>query len=596
MITTRTLAVGAAAVAATLLGTSATSAQCYVDSVAGNDSNDGASEAAPVRSQSAIPTGCTEVRYARGSLFNEAVNVGNGFGGGGPNKFTNYGDASKPLPKFVVQSGSVVSSFGGGITVDGLYLAGSTGDGTMANLIQGVCVMMGGGSQLLNSEITDCDIGIMLSGEGSLVQGNTIHDLKMAVDSTNTDIYANAVGGAEGIFINGSNNEIAYNTFYNCADAADWVSGNCDGGATEVTVSSGGVVENVRIHHNLSLDTCGFFEVSGAGVFRNSEFYYNVMIDSGWMMLLQVNETTLENITWTNNTAVHHAVPANSTISPSVTMIYRAEVTPGTVFMNNNLIAFESAGSFMATIDGNIDQSNNLLLTGTDPGFVNMAGKTATDFDLVAGSLAIDAGSATVYTADFLNRSVPAGAAPDVGAFEYGAGDGTGGSAPSVVPSEGTGGASGTDGTVTLLCSDPLRICNEVCVDVASDAANCGECASSCEPDEFCSIGNCQSECGVGLSVCGQSCVDFAADILHCGGCDTTCMVGQRCAAGECVGEPTGGDPTLPTSSPVGRPVGANADGGCACATAGTPGRASLGLLGLLGLVASCWMLRRRRD
>ena len=451
--TIRACSVRAAAVLAYLGIASPAEGQCYVDSENGNDSNDGLTESTPVQSQDAIPSGCGEVYYARGSTFHEPVATGGGFGppgaGGSRTLFTHYGDPNLPLPRFVVESGSVVSSYGGGITVDGLYLAGSKGDGTMQNLIQGVCVMLGGNSQLLNNEITDCDIGIMVSGDGSVVRGNIIHDLNMAVDSTDTSVYANSVGGAEGIFVNGSNNEVSYNTFFNCADAADWVSGNCDGGATEVSVPRDGTVENVRIHHNLSYDSCGFFEVSGFGVFRNSEFYYNVMVDNGWMMLLQVNETTLENITWTNNTVVHHAEYANPTITPAITMIYRAEVTPGTVLMTNNLIVFEAANSFMATIDGNIDQQNNLLLTGTNPGFVNLAGKTPADFELTEGSEAIDAGAPTEYTGDYFGRVVPAGSAPDVGAFEYGAVEGTDGmgGAPSTGGASSSGGVAPTGGT-----------------------------------------------------------------------------------------------------------------------------------------------------
>ena len=451
MMRTRKLVLGTLALAGAL-GSTRAWAQCYVDSQQGDDQNDGMTENTPVRTQSAIPSGCTEVRYAHGSVFNEAVATGgSGFGASARSVFAAYGDPNLPAPKFVVESGSVVSGFGGGITVDGLYLAGSRGDGTMQGLIGGVCVMLGSNSRILNNEITDCDIGIMLSGEGSLVRGNVIHDLNMAVDSTNPDVYANSVGGAEGIFVNGSNNEVAYNTFFNCADAASWTGGNCDGGATEVAVGQDAVVENVRVHHNLSYDTCGFFEVSGFGVFRNSEFFYNLMIDSGWMMLLQVNETTLENISWTNNTAVHHAAPANDTITPAVTMIYRAEVTPGTVFMTNNLVVFEAPGAYLATIDQNIDQANNLLLVGTDPGFVNLGGKTAEDFDLLAGSQAIDAGQITAYELDFLNRTVPGPSGiPDIGAFEHGSAegaprpdvavpDGAPGTAPTNTDSSGSG-------------------------------------------------------------------------------------------------------------------------------------------------------------
>jgi hypothetical protein len=35
-------------------------------------------------------------------------------------------------------------------------------------------------------------------------------------------------------------------------------------------------------------------------------FYDNVMIDSGWISLLQINNTKLSNVRWENNTIVHH--------------------------------------------------------------------------------------------------------------------------------------------------------------------------------------------------------------------------------------------------------------------------------------------------
>src|ERR1700690_300334 len=293
------------AVMLVILGQSAVAlADCYVDSQAGDDTKDAQSEANAIKTQAKIPSSCTVVRYKRGSTFNEALRIS-----GSAKTFTNYGTASDPLPQFVVphttSSGSIVSSFQGNVTIDGLYLAGSHGDGTMANLIQGVCVMLGGNSKLLNCEISNCDIGIMLSGTGSLVQGNYVHDLTMAVDAA-SGVDPNSVGGAEGIFINGSNNEVAYNSFVNCSSTAAWTGGNCDGGATEVTVGAGATLSGVKVHHNFSYNSCGFFEVSSGGsskgTFSDSEFYYNVSIDSGWLMLLQVNNTNLSNIRWENNT------------------------------------------------------------------------------------------------------------------------------------------------------------------------------------------------------------------------------------------------------------------------------------------------------
>jgi hypothetical protein len=416
-------------------------ADCYVDSQAGNDSNDGQSEATAHQSQAPL-SGCGTVYYKRGSRFNEPVKTSAG------STFTNYGNASDPLPAFVTTDG-VVSSFQGSITIDGLHLEGSAGDGSMGGM--GVCVTLGGGSQLLNSEITDCDIGIMAMGDSVVVRGNVVYDLaRMAVDSSDPNVYANAVGGAEGIFVSGSDTEIAYNSFINCKAEADWQSSGdsvgYDGGATEVAVGQGDTVSNLRVHHNYSYNNCGFFEVSGFGTFADSEFYYNVSIDSAWAMLLQVNETTLSNIRWENNTFVHHA----DAYTPSIAMIYQAELTPGTVFFNNNIVIFDGANSFMASLDDAMSASNNLIVDH-DPGVVNLAGIEGADFDLVSGSEAIDAGlSVPGHTLDFLNRIVPAGGATDIGAFEYGAeeSDGTEPTVPD--PVDATGGAGGgTGGTAT---------------------------------------------------------------------------------------------------------------------------------------------------
>jgi hypothetical protein len=388
---------------------------CYVDGNGGNNSNDGLSESTPVQTQDAIPTGCQVVRYKRGSVFAEPVQMG-GMMGGGAKAFTNYGDPNEPLPAFITEQ-SVVSSFQGGVIIDGLHLEGSTSQDTSSLGAGGTCVMLGGDSKLINSDITDCGIGIMIMGENTLVQCNKVHDLsEMVADSTDTNVYANAVGGAEGIFINGSYNEVAYNQFINCKGLADWQGqGGYDGGATEVAVPQNGEVTGLKIHHNFSYNSCGFFEVSGiGGTFSNSEFYNNVSIDSSWAMLLQVNETTLENIRWENNTFVHHA----DAYTPSIAMIYQAELTPGTVFLYNNLWIFDGAPTFNSTLDPAFEESNNLIVTA-DPGVVNIEGFTAQDFDLVAGSQAVDQGlSSVTRPLDFLNRNAPSGAGMDIGAFE----------------------------------------------------------------------------------------------------------------------------------------------------------------------------------
>jgi hypothetical protein len=623
-------------------------ADCYVDSVGGNDSADGATPDTPFQSQAPL-SGCGTVYYKRGSTFNEPVKTSAG------SVFTNYGD-SGALPAFITTDG-VVNSFQGGITIDGLHLEGSSGDGSMQGM--GVCVSLGGDSQLLNSEITDCDIGIMLFGDNSLVQGNVVYDLfRMAVDSEDPDVYANAVGGAEGIFVNGSYNEVAYNSFINCKAEADWQSQGdqvgYDGGATEVAVSQDGEVTGLKVHHNYSYNNCGFFEVSGFGVFSDSEFYYNVSIDSAWAMLLQVNETTLRNIRWENNTFVHHA----DAYTPSIAMIYQAELEPNTVTFNNNMVIFDGANMFNAELDPAFSASNNLIVDH-DPGVVSLAGTTADAVDLVAGSEAIDQGlNVPTHTLDYLNRTVPdPSGLTDIGAFEFGSEQGaevpetpetpegtggtgaggtenTGGEQASSTGGEqatstggteatGTGGeqatstggeqATSTGGTTGTedpgpTCTEPLSLCGDVCVDLASDPNNCGVCGNVCATGELCSAGTCTSVCAAGLTQCGQSCVDLNTDILNCGSCGAACLAGQTCVAGVCTGSATGGQVTQPVPADPGSGAGTTPAGdttaagdetasqpsGCACSLVGARTQGLLERLGLL-LAMGLPLLWRRR-
>ena len=465
--------------------TEAFAADCYVDSVAGSDTNDGLTEATAWMSPSKIDSSCTTAKFKRGSEFAVAkgayaldlMTLRN------LKVLTNYGDPSQPLPKFVKQreesSGGMLASYMGGVTIDGLYLSGSQSDAQMSNLADGICLMLGANSKLINSEITLCDIGIMTMGENVQVLNNYVHDLFISVDG-DPGIDPNAVGGAEGIFVNSSHVEVAYNRFINCTIPARWVSGTstrCDGGATEVSVAYAGEVTDVRIHHNLSYNSCGFFEVASMfqpqgdtgpyvkGRFTDSIFYDNVMIDSGWISLLQINNTKLSNVHWVNNTIVHHdlgtdeegtnlndfsssriiALPFNDT-SSGVTG--GGEISPGDIYWTNNLWYFDPAVPPLPTENDeflqNVIRTNNLILT-EDPGFVDITATTdASAFDLLPGSQAVDQGAPppeitgiAEITSDFLDRPAPVGAAPDVGAFEY-----QQGAAP-------TGGAGGTGGSST---------------------------------------------------------------------------------------------------------------------------------------------------
>jgi hypothetical protein len=320
-----------------------------------------------------------------------------------------------------------------GLTFDGLFLAGARGNGTMDSLIGGIGVMLGPNSKILNCEITSCDIGVMMSGEGSLMQGCYIHDLIMGVDDA-PGIDPNLVGGAEGIFVNASNCEVAYNSFVNCTGPAKWVgdNGGCDGGAVEITATSGKVLSGVKFHHNFALNCCGFFEVNttfgGKGTVSNTEFYSNLIIDCGWMGLLQVNNTWLKNIHYTNNTLIQHKGSVNSGIffiiyTDTSSGLAGGQLDPNTVFLTNNLFVLDSVTTYNTLFDSNFVQSGNLVVKTKEknPGFVNLKGTNSSDFTLTEASPAHGTGTAvTQNILDFFNRPMKNPSTPDIGAFQIG--------------------------------------------------------------------------------------------------------------------------------------------------------------------------------
>jgi hypothetical protein len=120
-------------------------------------------------------------------------------------------------------------------------------------------------------------------------------------------------------------------------------------------------------------------------------------------------------------------------------------------------------------------------------------------------------------------------------------------------------------------CGAGLMNCNGVCVDLASDGANCGQCGISCGA-LFCSQSMCSSTCAVGMA-CGQSCVDVTSNASHCGTCNNACPGGAACTASVCGTPPagTGGGPGGTGGGPNGT-GGSGAISGTGGGSGGTPG------------------------
>ena len=361
--------------------------------------------------------------------------TGGGYGVMSTVTYTNYGDSCKPLPDFKLPTGTATSVFQtfSTVTIDGIKFESShntSNSGSSFDSGAGICVyLQGKNSTVKNCEVTDCDFGIMLQGDGSLATQNYVHDVNgQALDGT-TSSDPNSVGGGKGIYAMANNVEVSYNTIIDTITFPNWTGasgsskGGCDGGATEIAVQSGATLTGYKNHHNFAYYTCGFFQAStttgSTGTFSNSEFSYNVMIDTAWMILAQVNNTNFVNMNWQNNTVVQHK-NAGATADQGMLMeMWNGEssgVSGGTtpanqIFLTNKLMVLEgvydnydfSASYVTANSMANnsaIVLSSNIFLPNTsvnpgffklgdgDPNFTNTTDGTtmpaAADYDLTS--------------------------------------------------------------------------------------------------------------------------------------------------------------------------------------------------------------------
>jgi MYXO-CTERM domain-containing protein len=162
----------------------------------------------------------------------------------------------------------------------------------------------------------------------------------------------------------------------------------------------------------------------------------------------------MHNIKWENNTVVQHKGSLNQGILMIVYTATASGMSGGqlyadSIYWTNNL--FVADGVNFQTPDSRVIQTSNLIIknaTTQDPGFVNLKGSTAKDYDLVATSPAVNAGTLLANrTLDFLNRTIPdSSGKADIGAFEYGSTQVT---PPPVTPGGGAGGSPGGTGGTT---------------------------------------------------------------------------------------------------------------------------------------------------
>jgi hypothetical protein len=381
----------------------------YVDGASGSDSNAGTSPTSPWRSLTKVNSrtfapGDT-VNFKRGSSWTGELTIRSSGAQGSPITFRDYGTGAAPLIRNQGQSNAAIRISSSWVVVQG-FLVQNSGEA-------GVRIESGATHNIVKQvEATNAGIGIEIYGQYNIVAGNYAHDLHMVVNTPGGDDDY----GAAGFWIQGPNNEVAYNRCVNCrASSYDY---GADGGVVEIFNNG----DNSYIHHNYGTGSNGFVEVGG-GSAQNVRVAYNVSANN-------YDGFACVHVGGNFNSTVNNFRVEHNTIVKTMSQGYRqldclsAGVSSSQFLFRNNVVY----STIPVANYGSFTHTNNVywMLNGAsigyglgsgekqaNPLFANVGGG---DYHLQAGSPAINAGLNLGYTLNFDGKPVQAGA-PNIGAY-----------------------------------------------------------------------------------------------------------------------------------------------------------------------------------
>lgn len=398
----------------------------YVDSQAGDDNQSGAwstpwKSLARVAAQALGPA--DRVFFARGSHFTGSLQIEASGTAEQPLTLGSYGTGAAPLfsnTDFALAAGNSLRLAGSYVVVDGLHFADAAAapsNDTSQVFAAGALVILPTAKYVTvkNCEFSNDPVGLRVNAPNALVENNLFRDCSR--------FLGGETWGPIALFVSAGDVEVSHNYFRNY-QAIGGAFG-ADGGAIELDNGGGGPpMSGIRIHHNYSDANEGFIEVTARD--DNTEdlrIFFNVSNDFDQFALFWEGR----NIRVENNTVLR----TRARVAPEETFF---GALPGSIALRNNLFVvkpglhvLEEAPKAGQTHDHNLvfslDQQPGALGqplgvgdVEADPKFVDIQ---AGNLRLRADSPAIDQATALGYTQDFEDRPVPAGLAPDMGAFEF---------------------------------------------------------------------------------------------------------------------------------------------------------------------------------
>jgi hypothetical protein len=379
--------------------------QFYLDSIDGSDSSPGTAPDQPWRSLARLDTlqleGGDAVYFKRGSVWAGGLRINDSGESGRPILFSAYGTGEPPT--FTNPAGHAIT-VGGSWTVLEHVRARDAHEG-------GIYLPVGAKSNVIrHNEATLVGLGVFVRGEGNVITDNYIHDLKMVVNGGGADDDYGAVG----VWLAGSNNEVAYNSLVGCrAPSLDY---GVDGGAVELY----GTVNGTQVHHNFAVNCEGFLEVGGGQAF-DTRVTYNVVVDSIRALHFNLGDiryaSQVERFRFENNTVVQRSGGYRPIDFVRGSLAGDQLALRNNVFSGFRILAPTTAFLHQHNLYSHLDPGALTLGTGEFVASPVFAGDG--DFRLAAGSPAIDHGVPLGQTIDFDRHPVPVGFAPDIGAYEY---------------------------------------------------------------------------------------------------------------------------------------------------------------------------------
>ncbi|GMA23193.1 hemolysin [Luteimicrobium album] len=406
----------------------------YVDATSGKDTNSGRRPSSAWKSLARVDAATLApgdvVAFHRGDTFAGSATISDAGTAQRPITLTAYGHGDQPVLTNPGQWNMLVLdaphvqvknlAFQDGAVFDNADQQGIRGP--KYELSGAIAITANGSDTLVQDDtFTDVGVGVKTYGAGSTIDHNTFKDLRIAFRGVDTlGCGCETSYGAIGVSVDNSRVHLTWNDFINCR-STDSPYG-ADGGAVEIE-GFDFPKDDIVIGHNYSLASQGFVEVTETSS-SHVRIDYNVS-DDYQQFLAWDTTTTPSDYLATNNTIVHQRDR-----SQLIAQYYYREDGPApsaswATFRNN---IFDSRGSWSFydfPHDHNLYTDASKLAgfalgTGdlvADPEF---ADRTTDDLRLTAGSPAIDAGVRIPgATRDLVGHRVPAGFAPDLGAYEY---------------------------------------------------------------------------------------------------------------------------------------------------------------------------------